>query len=463
VTLAAAACVLYAAFESGACRARPETSFVNVISVPGDRTDLSALPPVAGNTRLGAFASDLEYDPVRNLYFGIPDRGPGGGLIDYVQRVEVFTLDVDKSSGAISNFRLIRTILLEDASGQLFTGLNPGLLNHDRGVIGRSLDLEGLVVGSDGHFYVADEYGPCIYEFGTDGRFVRAFEIPSNLIPRDGGGAIDYANGLPTIVRGRQDNHGFEGLAASPDGTKLIAFLQGPLVNEGAGHDGRLSPNVRLVVFDRRSGRAIGQYIYQLESLDDINERVPDQTFLPAAQGRNIGVSGLLALTENEFLVLERDNRGWGIDDPTGRLPVATKRIYRIDITGATDVSEISLANTSTLPPTVAAVAKTSTPFIDIAATLTKAGLPIPEKFEGLTIGPRLDDGGHLLLVGTDNDFSVTQTGSGEQHDVCIGGSPPRQQVLIDQPCPSGSALLPTFLYSFRLPPGLTATTALPR
>src|SRR5262249_37883194 len=153
------------------------------------------------------------------------------------------------------------------------------------GVLGRSLDLEGLVVTPNGHFYASDEYGPAIYEFAGDGRFLRALEIPSNLLPKDARGAVNYANGLPEIVQGRQDNHGFEGLTATPDGKQLVALLQGPLVNEGADNDGRNSRNLRLVVFDLPDGKATRQYIYQLENLDSINARVPGQKFGPDAQG----------------------------------------------------------------------------------------------------------------------------------------------------------------------------------
>jgi len=55
----------------------------------------------------------------------------------------------------------------------------------------------------------------------------------------------------------------------------------------------------------------------------------------------------LAALNDHEFLVIERDNRGLGVDDPTGSTPVATKRIYRTDISAATDVSRVSLAETN--------------------------------------------------------------------------------------------------------------------
>ena len=52
---------------------------------------------------------------------------------------------------------------------------------------------EGLAVGNGGHFYVADEYGPSLYEFTSSGHFIRAFAVPANLTPVTGTGA----RGLP--------------------------------------------------------------------------------------------------------------------------------------------------------------------------------------------------------------------------------------------------------------------------
>jgi hypothetical protein len=43
----------------------------------------------------------------------------------------------------------------------------------------------------------------------------------------------------------------------------------------------------------------------------------------------------------------------------------------------------------------------------------------VPEKWEGLAIGPKLADGSFLMLAGTDNDYSVSQiVGSATQYDV---------------------------------------------
>jgi hypothetical protein len=50
--------------------------------------------------------------------------------------------------------------------------------------------------------------------------------------------------------------------------------------------------------------------------------------------------------------------------------------------------------------------------------TLSALGNKSPEKWEGLAIGPKLADGSFMMLAGTDNDYSVTQNGTGTQFDV---------------------------------------------
>jgi len=89
-------------------------------------------------------------------------------------------------------------------------------------------------------------------------------------------------------------------------------------------------------------------------------------------------------------------------------------------------------------------------PEVDLLAALKAVGQEIPEKMEGLAIGPRLLNGRHLVLVGTDNDYSVTQSGSGEQFEVCVNRTDgTRSQVVIGGTCPAGSALIPGMLMSF--------------
>jgi hypothetical protein len=425
------------------------STFVNSISISGNATDLfKTNTPSANLNRLGGFGSDLYFDPHSNLYYGLVDRGPGGGLIPYQARVQQFSLEVERSTGAISNFVLKKTILLTK-NGKPFNGLNPKLLNGNSKDLGNSLDSEGFVVAPNGNFYISDEYGPSVLEFKPDGSYVREFSTPLNLIPKQADGTTNFVDGRSAITSGRQDNRGFEGLAISPDGSKLYGLLQDPLVNEGDKKDGRLSRNIRMVEFDTTSGKSTAQFVYQLESVSDINKRIAgkDNDFKENQQGRSIGISAIISINEKEFLVIERDNRGVGEEDPTGKKPVSSKRIYRIDINGATDVSNVSLAGSSKLPKGVKPVKKFTNPFLDVADALTKAGQTIPEKIEGITFGPQLSSGDYALIIATDNDFSVTQSGSGTQLDVCTNG----KQVPIDSGCPKGSSLIPSFLYSFRV------------
>lgn len=422
-------------------------SLANGITIPGDSTDF--FPPTgnSADNRLGGFFSDLYYDRNNNVYYGLSDRGPGGGVISYSPRVQRFSLDIDPNTGAASNFNLLDTIVFTQ-NGENFNGLNPSVLNGNAAVLGRSFDPEGFVVAPNGNFYVSDEYGPSVYEFSPTGVFIRAFATPNNLIPRQSDGTINYVDGRPTITSGRQDNRGYEGVTLSPDGSRLFALLQDPLVDEGS-PDGRRSRNLRLVEFDTATGQSTGQYIYQVESLTDINDRIPgtDDDFGNNAQGRNIGISAITALNDTEFLVIERDNRGVGVEDATGETPVGSKRIYRISIAGATDVSGISLAGTNTLPAGITPVSKSL--FADIAAILRTTGQVIPEKLEGLAIGPQLADGSYAILLGSDNDYSVTQNGSGTQFNVCTDGVTVTSDNPINGSCPAGQSLIPTYLYSF--------------
>ena len=444
-------------------------TLINYLSISGAAPDATnpqncavAGACTANENRL-SLASDLYYDRFTNTYIGLADRGPGGGVVSYDTRFHEFSLNV-AANGAISALNVLTSPVFHD-SGTPFNGLNPLLLNGNKSVLGQSHDPEGVAVLPNGNLLVADEYGPAVREFTRSGALVRTFATPANLVPRQSNNTINYVDGrsnsgaAPAITSGRQDNRGYEGLTLSPDGTKAYAVMQDPLVNEGSDGDGsvldgegRRSRNVRIVEFDVATGQPGRQFIYQLDSIADINAGLPSDLFAATQQGRNIGMSGIVALNDNEFLVIERDNRGVGVD-PASLLPVGSKRIYKIDISGASDVSAISLNNTNTLPLVVVPVTKSL--YLDLAAALQAAGLVIPEKLEGIAIGPRLFNGSYLLLFGTDNDFSVTQSGAGEQFDVCTNGNDTTTPTVysLDNPlgsgCAIGQSLVPTYLYAF--------------
>ncbi len=426
---------------------------VSTLVIPGESTDLYVGPASANTNRLGGPFSDLYYNRQDGSFYGLVDRGPGGGLISYETRVEKFKVNINNKTGDLSEFRVQSTILFKNSDGfTSFNGLNPRLLNGNSSILGNSFDPEGIAVGPNGNIFISDEYGPAVYEFeiievseqNSIARFVRSFTLPSNIVPF-AGATLNFVDGRGVLTSGRQDNRGFEGLAITPDGTTLVACLQDPLIDEGNLFEGRRGLNVRLVAFDIATGTASKQYAYQLETIASINARIPGTAndFGATSQGRNIGLSGIVALNNEEFLVIERDNRGLGVDDPTHALPVGSKRVFKVNVSGASDVTSIVMAGSNGLPVSVTAVTKTL--WLDIAQSLSDADLIIPEKIEGLAIGPKLKDGSFAILIGTDNDFSVTQTGAGTQLDVYTDGT----NGPIDGPA-FGRSLIPIFMYSFK-------------
>jgi hypothetical protein len=386
---------LAAALAAGAA-AHAAPTFVNALVIDGAVLDASGGSAV-NDGRLGFF-SDIYYDSQRDEWWALSDRGPGGGTLRYETRLHRFKIDIDPASGAISNFQILKTIIFRQG-GSALDGFAPEV----GGPLGTAFDPEGLVVNPrTGHFLVSDEYGPSLLEINGAGQQVRRYPIPANLLPRNAAsGAVNHASDTGNTA-GKRTNRGFEGLAISPDGRMVYAMLQSAMLDEG-GSSGVFN---RIVAFDTRTTRPIAQYAYRMEG---------------SSEGR--GISALVALNDTEFLVLERNNRGLGVPDArVDQTP--NKKVFRISLAGASDVSGINLA--TAVAGSFTPVSKVAAPWLDLAqTTLPELGSISPEKWEGLTIGPRLADGSYLVLAGTDNDYSVTQNGTGTQFDVYFKATGP--------------------------------------
>lgn len=172
---------------AGATHAAP--TFVNGLTLDGGMLDLSGGTTV-NNGRLGYF-SDIYYDTNRNEWWGLSDRGPGGGTLSYDTRVQRFSLDVDYNTGAISNFQIKQTVVFNNAGSSL-----NGIASSPTSTLGLSMDPEGFVVNpKTGNFLVSDEYGPSVREFDRNGNLLRTFATPANLLPRNTvSGITNYAS-----------------------------------------------------------------------------------------------------------------------------------------------------------------------------------------------------------------------------------------------------------------------------
>ena len=121
-----------------------------------------------------------------------------------------------------------------------------------------SLDPEAIVRLPDGGFFIGDEYGPYIYRFSADGKICPPYGRPAAFIPLRHG-AQNFSSEQPRPRRrrarsadpdtGRQNNQGFEGMALTPDGKKLVAVLQSATA-PGRRRFRRDPPNTRALVYD---------------------------------------------------------------------------------------------------------------------------------------------------------------------------------------------------------------------
>ncbi|WP_020485658.1 esterase-like activity of phytase family protein [Methylomonas sp. MK1] len=402
-------------------------TFVNGLAISGDTLDLSSNLANSFDRRVGFF-SDIYYDTNRNEWWGLSDRGPGGGLLNYETRVQRFTLDINSVTGAISNFQIAQTLKFSKG-GSALNGIAPNPTSN----LGNAFDPEGVVIHpKNGNLLVSDEYGPSLYEIDRNtGAVVKTYTTPTNLVPRNGTTNVpNYAGGDPEPnTAGKRTNRGFEGLAISPDGKFAFAMLQSAMLDEGAGN-GSVS---RIVKFDTATGEAVAQYAYQMKR-----------------SGQGQGASALVAINDHEFFVLERNNRGVGVG---ATFAGADKEVYKIDLNGATDVSGIDLDAVGAVYSKVSKSAQ----FLDLDAnTLAALGNKSPEKWEGLAIGPKLADGSYLMLAGTDNDYSVTQNGTGTQFDVYFRFSDADPYATSIQ-CPLGqtSGCSATLTSEYQLLPGV--------
>ena len=86
--------LIAAALASSATTGQAAPTFVNGLAIDGDDARRFGRRAV-NDGRLGFF-SDIYYDPSRNDWWALSDRGPGGGTLDYETRVHRFTLDVNQ-------------------------------------------------------------------------------------------------------------------------------------------------------------------------------------------------------------------------------------------------------------------------------------------------------------------------------------------------------------------------------
>lgn len=160
---------------------------------------------------------------------------------------------------------LVRKIWLRTPSGRPLSGLplpdDEGSQDMEPvfGIDGRPLgsdphgaDPEALVALSDGSFWIAEEYGPSLLKVSPDGIVERRWTPAGLTLPAS---EIPVQDILPAAARRRRPNRGFEGLAISPDETRLYVAMQSALQIHGEPAD-----SARIWTLDAASGAVVAEH-----------------------------------------------------------------------------------------------------------------------------------------------------------------------------------------------------------
>ena len=332
---------------------------------------------------------------------------------------------------------------LKDALGVEFTGRDPGAATVTRnGIVypvatdgtaagHLSLDAEAIAFRPDGTFYISDEYAAGVYYFDATGKQLSAIQTVAALLPRTAG-AINY-NSTNAGTTGRRNNQGLEAMAITPDNKKLVTILQSATVQDTNGANQQTRNNTRILVYDISANATptnpIAHYVLQLP--------VFNNNGTGAAADRTAAQSEMLALNDNQFLVLSRDGIGRGVAaNASASTTPLFKSILLVDTTGATNLAGTTyetantpLATNGALLPSIVPVQQFELINLLNPTQLARVGMNITrlpvsntttigEKIEALALAPVLEEGApqdFFLFVGNDNDFQGT--------NICFNGT----------------------------------------
>jgi len=181
---------------------------------------------------------------------------------------------------------------------------------------GADFDIESFRRAPDGTFWFGDEFGPFLIHTDAHGRVLEApIPLPNfRGFPSTAGGAEvnplvqAISNPVRTLAANLPDSGGFEGLALNRSGTRLYSLLEKAINGD--------TLRTRLII----SEFSLGQRKYTGKTF----------AYLMDAPGNAIG--DFTALTDREYIIIERDGGQGDAADTRFTNPARFKKIFRIDL-----------------------------------------------------------------------------------------------------------------------------------
>jgi hypothetical protein len=281
--------------------------------------------------------------PKTDTYLIISDNGFGSKANSPDNVLRIYAVEPDFSTGQVfavnfqtgerlKSFNRESFLQLNDksqkatfpiiASAKIYPGSNIPVsreIAKNRLLTGGDFDTESFRRVSDGTYWMGDEFGPFLLHVGQDGELLDS-PIPLPNLRTIGKLSFVKSPDNPELANLPDDtariattnlggSKGFEGMALNSSGTKLYAMLEGALKDD--------TQRSRLLIneFDLATKQYTGKvFSYKLEN-------------------PSYAIGDLTAINDNEFIVIERDNKQGDPNNPAFKTPAQFKRLYKINVT----------------------------------------------------------------------------------------------------------------------------------
>lgn len=307
--------------------------------------------------------SGMTYDRKQNLYYAVSDDRSD------LNPARFYTLKLQIDQNALKSVEVQNVTTLTDETGQPFA---KGTIDPE----GIALSpLNSVFISSEG--VTKDGIAPFIGEFDLQtGKLKRKLQMPESYLPD--------AEGM-TQTRGVRDNLGLEALtlnagastAPSAEPFRLFAAIESPLAQDLELPTTKESLLNRLLHYQLTPTRStlISEHAYSLD---------------PKPVGAsNTGLTELLSIDQGgHFLSLERS---FGI----GGFQI---KLFQVATGTASDTSAIETLRGAKVRPARK----------ELLLDLGQLGIRL-DNLEAMTIGARLPDGSHSLVLVSDDNFNMTQ------------------------------------------------------
>ncbi|NPD03185.1 glycerophosphodiester phosphodiesterase [Nocardioides sp. zg-1308] len=295
-------------------------------------------------------------------FWAQPDNGFGtkANSADFLLRLYKIRPDWETADGGPGEIRVERFISLRDPARKVTFPIT-NQATTDRLLTGADFDIESVVRGRDGSFWIGEEFGPFLLHVSADGRVLEApVPLPDGKSPQN-----------PFLAAGEQPrvpaSRGFEAMGGSANGRYLYPILEGAFVDDA---DQR-----RRVVYEfdtRRSAYTGRTWRYQVDEAPNV-------------------IGDAFTVRRDKLVLIERDN----LDGPAA----VTKRLYEIDL-GSSDsdgfvekrlvVDLLKIANPAR---------------IGVASSPGAYGVSDPFSFPFVSVEVVVELRDGRLLVGNDNNY----------------------------------------------------------